>query len=175
MVYPSEEGASGTVACVKINRDTYAWTPFEMKNKDCPVIYEMLFGDYTATHDVAGALAKLDYLQTLGVNAVELMPIQEFDGNTSWGYNPNHYFALDKAYGTREQYKQFIDECHKRGIAVIVDVVYNHSTGASPLAKLYWNSTSNQTASNNPYFFVDAMHPFNVFHDINHSNAFVQQ
>ena len=175
MVYPGDKGASGTVACVKINRDNFAWTPFEMQNKDCPVIYEMLFGDYTATHDIAGAMAKLDYLQTLGINAVELMPIQEFDGNTSWGYNPNHYFALDKAYGTREQYKQFIDECHKRGIAVIVDVVYNHSTGASPLAKLYWNSTSNKTASNNPYFFVDAMHPFNVFHDINHSNAFVQQ
>jgi hypothetical protein len=155
MVYPSQEGASGTVACVKINRDNFAWTPFEMKNKDCPVIYEMLFGDFTSTHDVAGAMAKLDYLQTLGVNAVELMPIQEFDGNTSWGYNPNHYFALDKAYGTREQYKQFIDECHKRGIAVIIDVVYNHSTGASPFAKLYWNSTNNKTASNNPYFFVD--------------------
>ena len=175
MVYPGDKGASGTVACVKINRDNFAWTPFEMKNKDCPVIYEMLFGDYTSTHDIAGAMAKLDYLQALGVNAVELMPIQEFDGNTSWGYNPNHYFALDKAYGTREQYKQFIDECHKRGIAVIIDVVYNHSTGASPLAKMYWNSTNNKTASNNPYFFVDAMHPFNVFHDINHQNAFVQQ
>ena len=175
MVYPVDKGASGAVACVKINRDNFAWTPFEMKNKDCPVIYEMLFGDYTSTHDIAGAMAKLDYLQTLGVNAVELMPIQEFDGNTSWGYNPNHYFALDKAYGTREQYKQFIDECHKRGIAVIIDVVYNHSTGASPLAKIYWNSLSNKTASNNPYFFVDAMHPFNVFHDINHSNTFVQQ
>ena len=175
MVYPGDKGASGTVACVKINRDNFAWTPFEMKNKDCPVIYEMLFGDYTSTHDIAGAMEKLDYLQTLGVNAVELMPIQEFDGNTSWGYNPNHYFALDKAYGTREQYKQFIDECHKRGIAVIIDVVYNHSTGASPLAKIYWNSTNNKTASNNPYFFVDAMHPFNVFHDINHQNTFVQQ
>ena len=175
MVYPGDKGASGTVACVKINRDNFAWTPFEMKNKDCPVIYEMLFGDYTSTHDIAGAMAKLDYLQALGVNAVELMPVQEFDGNTSWGYNPNHYFALDKAYGTREQYKQFIDECHKRGIAVIIDVVYNHSTGASPLAKMYWNSTNNKTASNNPYFFVDAMHPFNVFHDINHQNAFVQQ
>ena len=175
MVYPSQEGASGTVACVKINRDNFTWTPFEMKNKDCPVIYEMLFGDFTSTHDVAGAIEKLDYLKTLGVNAVELMPIQEFDGNTSWGYNPNHYFALDKAYGTREQYKQFIDECHKRGIAVIIDVVYNHSTGASPLAKIYWNSTNSKTASNNPYFFVDAKHPFNVFHDINHQNAVVQQ
>ena len=175
MGYPGDKGASGTVACVKINRDNFAWTPFEMKNKDCPVIYEMLFGDFTSTHDVTGAMAKLDYLKDLGVNAVELMPIQEFDGNTSWGYNPNHYFALDKAYGTREQYKQFIDECHKRGIAVIIDVVYNHSTGASPLAKMYWNSTNNKTASNNPYFFVDAKHPFNVFHDINHQNAFVQQ
>ena len=175
MEYPGDKGASGTVACVKINRDNFTWTPFEMKNKDCPVIYEMLFGDFTSTHDIAGAMAKLDYLKTLGVNAVELMPIQEFDGNKSWGYNPNHYFALDKAYGTREQYKKFIDECHKRDIAVIVDVVYNHSTGASPLAKIYWNSSNNKTASNNPYFFVDAKHPFNVFHDINHQNAVVQQ
>ena len=174
MVYPGDKGASGTVACVKINRDNFSWTPFEMKNKDCPVIYEMLFGDFTSTHDVAGAMAQLDYLKALGVNAVELMPIQEFDGNKSWGYNPNHYFALDKAYGTREQYKRFIDECHQRGIAVIIDVVYNHSTGSSPLAKIYWDSSKNQTASNNPYFFVNAKHPFNVFHDINHNSTFVQ-
>ena len=174
MVYPGDKGASGTVSCVKINRDNYAWTPFTMKNKECPVIYEMLFGDFTETHDIAGAMKKLDYLQTLGINAVELMPVQEFDGNESWGYNPTHYFAFDKAYGTREQYKEFIDECHKRGIAVIIDVVYNHSTGASPLAQLYWNPSDNKTASNNPYFFPDAKHPFNVFHDINHSNAFMQ-
>lgn len=174
MVYPGDKGASGTVSCVKINRDNYAWTPFTMKNKECPVIYEMLFGDFTETHDIAGAMKKLDYLQTLGINAVELMPVQEFDGNESWGYNPTHYFALDKAYGTRKQYKEFIDECHKRGIAVIIDVVYNHSTGASPLAQLYWNPSDNKTADNNPYFFPDAKHPFNVFHDINHSNAFMQ-
>lgn len=174
MVYPVEEGASGLVSCVKINRDNFAWDPFTVKNQDCLVIYEMLFGDFTETADIAGALQKLDYLQTLGVNAVELMPIQEFDGNESWGYNPTHYFALDKAYGTREQYKTFINECHKRGIAVIVDVVYNHSTGASPLAKIYWGP-DNKTAVNNPYFNVDAKHPFNVFHDINHQNAFMQE
>ena len=174
MEYPGDKGASGQVSCVKINRDNFAWDPFTMKNKECPVIYEMLFGDFTETHDIAGAIKKLDYLQTLGINAVELMPIQEFDGNESWGYNPTHYFALDKAYGTRQQYKEFINECHKRGIAVIIDVVYNHSTGASPLAKLYWNSSSNKTASNNPYFFEDARHDFNVFHDINHGNAFMQ-
>ena len=174
MVYPGDKGASGTVSCVKINRDNFAWDPFTMKNMDCPVIYEMLFGDFTETHDIAGALKKLDHLQSLGINAVELMPVQEFDGNESWGYNPTHYFALDKAYGTREQYKTFINECHKRGIAVIIDVVYNHSTGASPLAQIYWNKDKNQTAPNNPYFYETGRHPFNVFHDINHSNQFMQ-
>lgn len=173
MQYP--DGGVGAVSCVTINRDNYPWTSFTMKNADCPVIYEMLLGDWTERGDLAGAMEHLDYLKTLGVNAVELMPIQEFDGEKSWGYNPNHYFALDKAYGTRKQYKDFIEACHQRGIAVIIDVVYNHSTGDSPLAKLYWNSSSSKTASNNPYFFVDAKHPFNVFHDINHSNTFVQQ
>ena len=178
-IYPAAEmeypdGGVGTVTCVKINRDNFAWTPFEMKNKDCPVIYEMLLGDFTETHDLAGAKAKIPYLKKLGINAVELMPIQEFDGNESWGYNPNHYFAVDKAYGTSQQYKEFIDECHKNGIAVIIDVVYNHSTGSSPLAKLNWDSSGNKTASNNPYFFPDAKHPFNVFHDINHQNKFMQ-
>ena len=173
MQYP--DGGVGAVSCVTINRDNYPWTSFTMKNADCPVIYEMLLGDWTERGDLAGAMEHLDFLKTLGVNAVELMPIQEFDGEKSWGYNPNHYFALDKAYGTRKQYKDFIEACHQRGIAVIIDVVYNHSTGDSPLAKLYWNSSSSKTSSNNPYFFVDAMHPFNVFHDINHSNTFVQQ
>ncbi len=174
MVYPGDKGASGAVSCVKINRDNFSWDPFTFQNRECPVIYEMLFGDFTETHNIAGAMEKLDYLQALGINAVELMPIQEFDGNESWGYNPTHYFALDKAYGTREQYKTFINECHKRGIAVIIDVVYNHSTGASPLAQLYWNSSKNQTAANNPYFFETARHDFNVFHDINHGNKFMQ-
>ena len=173
MQYP--DGGVGAVSCVTINRDNYPWTSFTMKNADCPVIYEMLLGDWTERGDLAGAMEHLDYLKTLGVNAVELMPIQEFDGEKSWGYNPNHYFALDKAYGTCKQYKDFIEACHQRGIAVIIDVVYNHSTGDSPLAKLYWDSSSSKTASNNPYFFVDAKHPFNVFHDINHSNTFVQQ
>lgn len=178
-IYPESEmqypdGGVGTVSCVKINRDVYPWSSFTMKNKDCPVIYEMLFGDFTETHDIAGAMQKLDYLKALGVNAVELMPIQEFDGNESWGYNPNHYFAVDKAYGTSRQYKDFIEACHQRGIAVIIDVVYNHSTGSSPLAKLNWDSAGNKTASNNPYFFPDARHPFNVFHDINHQNKFMQ-
>lgn len=172
MQYP--DGGVGAVSCVTINRDNYAWSEFSMKNADCPVIYEMLLGDWTERGDLAGAMEHLDYLKTLGVNAVELMPIQEFDGEKSWGYNPNHYFALDKAYGTRKQYKDFIEACHQRGIAVIIDVVYNHSTGDSPLAKIYWNSSNSKTLPTNPYFFENARHDFNVFHDINHGNTFMQ-
>jgi len=116
----------------------------------------------------------LDYLEHLGVNAIELMPVQEFDGNDSWGYNPSFFFAMDKAYGTKEMYKNFIDECHRRGIAVILDVVYNHATGQHPFAKLYWNSNTNQTAANNPWFNVTAPHPYSVFHDFNHESPLVR-
>ena len=166
--YP--KGTSGLVSAFKVNKDTYTWTStgFKIADQDDLVIYEMHFRDFTSTGDIPGALGKLDYLSSLGVNAVELMPIQEFDGNDSWGYNPCSYFALDKAYGTRTMYKQFIDECHAKGMAVIVDVVYNQATGAHPYAKLYWDSANNKTASNNPWFNVDAPHPYSVFHDWNH-------
>ena len=126
------------------------------------------FSVITASNDLNGAMQKLDYLKSLGVNAIELMPVQEFDGNDSWGYNPCFFFALDKAYGTKKMYKDFIDACHKAGMAVIFDVVYNHATGSMPFAKLYWNSANNKTAPNNPYFNVDAPHPYSVFHDFNH-------
>lgn len=84
------------------------------------MIYELLLRDFTETGDLNGAYQKLDYLEKLGVTAIELMPVQEFDGNDSWGYNPCFYFALDKAYGTPEMYKKFIDACHARGIAVLL-------------------------------------------------------
>ena len=166
--YP--KGTSGLVSAFKVNKDVYNWTStgFKIADQNDLVIYEMHFRDFTSTGDIPGALEKLDYLSSLGINAVELMPIQEFDGNDSWGYNPCSYFALDKAYGTRNMYKQFIDGCHARGMAVIVDVVYNQATGAHPYAKLYWDSKNNKTASNNPWFNVDAPHPYSVFHDWNH-------
>lgn len=166
--YP--EGTSGLVSAFKVNKDSYSWqnSSFSVSDPDDLVIYEMHFRDFTSTGDINGAMEKLDYLQDLGVNAIELMPVQEFEGNDSWGYNPCSYFALDKAYGTRDMYKEFVDACHSRGIAVLVDVVYNQATGAHPYAKLYWDATNNKTASNNPWFNVDAPHPYSVFHDWNH-------
>ena len=167
--FPQE--AKALVSAFKINRDSYAWkySDFKVEDKNDLVIYELLIRDFSATKDLQGVMERLDYIEDLGVNAIELMPIQEFDGNLSWGYNPNHWFALDKAYGTREMYKDFVDECHRRGIAVIVDVVYNHLTGLSTYAKLY--CAGDKTAAENPWFNVDAPHPFSVFHDINHENG----
>ena len=169
------EGAKQLVSAFQINRPAYDWkhSDFKVEDKSDLVIYEMLFRDFTKSQNIAGAMAQLDYIENLGVTAVQLMPIQEFDGNLSWGYNPNHWFALDKYYGTREQYKEFIDECHRRGLAVIVDVVYNHATGSHPWAKLWW--AGDRTASNNPWFNEYPTHPYNVYHDMNHENAMVKE
>ncbi len=169
------EGAKGLVSAFQIDRPEYRWSnsDFKVEDKNDLVIYEMLFRDFTKSQNIEGAMAQLDYIEDLGVNAVQLMPIQEFDANLSWGYNPNHWFALDKYYGTREQYKEFIDECHGRGIAVIVDVVYNHATGSHPWAKMWWSGSA--TAENNPFFNVAPTHPFNVYHDMNHENPIVKE
>ena len=170
-------GAKQLVSAFQINKPEYAWKhkDFKVEDKNDLVIYEMLFRDFTTSQDIEGAMAQLDYIENLGVNAIELMPVQEFDGNLSWGYNPNHWFALDKYYGTREEYKDFIDECHARGIAVIIDVVYNHATGSHPWAKMWWDGANNCTAENNPWFNVVAKHEFNVYHDMNHENAMVKE
>ena len=172
--YPAK--GNGIVSVFKIQPDNYEWQVpnFTMPARDNLVIYEMLFRDFTPSGDIPGALDKLDYLEALGVNAIELMPVQEFDGNDSWGYNPAFFFALDKAYGTDKMYKQFIDECHKRGIAVIFDVVYNHATGANPFARMWWDAKKEQTSANNPYFNVQAPHPYSVFHDFNHESPLVR-
>ena len=168
-------GAKQLISAFQINRPEYSWKhkDFKVEDKNDLVIYEMLFRDFTKTQNIAGAMAQLDYIENLGVTAVQLMPVQEFDGNLSWGYNPNHWFALDKYYGTREQYKEFIDECHARGLAVIVDVVYNHATGSHPWTKMWWSG--NATAENNPFFNVTPTHPYNVYHDMNHENPMVKE
>lgn len=168
--YPSQ--TSGYVSAFEKGRASYSWQVqnFSVEDKNDLVIYELLLRDFMDNGGKEGnlslAMQKLDYLETLGINVIELMPVQEFDGNDSWGYNPNHYFSMDKAYGTREMYKQFIDECHKRGIAVFVDVVYNHLTGNNAFDKMY-------PLDINPFFNKTAPHPYSVFEDINHENEVI--
>ena len=175
LTYPKD--GRGIVATFNTQPEQYSWAvaDFQMPVHESMLIYELHLRDFTETGDLEGAMAKLPYLKALGINAIELMPVQEFDGNDSWGYNPCFFFALDKAYGTPRMYKKFIDACHQAGIAVLFDVVYNHATGSCPLAKLYWDSANNKTASNNPYFNVDAPHPYSVFHDFNHESPLVRK
>ena len=168
--HPGNDKADGLVSVLEgpKAKEVYKWEVTDFKKPEAKdlVIYELLVRDFHSKKSLQAVIDSLDYLKKLGINAIELLPVTEFDGNDSWGYNPNHYFAYDKAYGNRNLYKEFIDECHKKGIAVIIDMVFNHATGICPMAKLYWEG--NATADNNPWFNRVAKHPFNVFHDINH-------
>ncbi|MDO9039693.1 MAG: alpha-amylase family glycosyl hydrolase, partial [Lutibacter sp.] len=126
---------TGFVSTFLINEPAYTWnvTNFIKPGQNNLIIYELHIRDFTESDSYNEALTHLDYLQSLGVNAIELMPINEFEGNDSWGYNPALYMALDKAYGTKNDFKRFVDACHQRGIAVLADVVFNHSYSQSPL------------------------------------------
>jgi len=161
----------GLVATFETAKPAYSWEvpTFTMPPAKNMVIYELLLRDFTPEKTLAAAITKLDYLKNLGITAIELMPVQEFDGNLSWGYNPNHYFAPDKAYGNEDMYKKFIDECHKRGMAVFLDMVFNQATGQCPLAMLYWDAVNSRPAANNPWMNPVAPHPYSVFNDFNHS------
>ena len=172
--YPS--AGDGLVSVLELeDNNPYQWSEasesFKIQDPDNLIIYELHIRDFctdsrTGQGSLDCVLERLDYLEYLGVNAIELLPVTEFDGNDSWGYNPNHFFAYDKAYGDRNLYKQFIDECHKRGIAVIIDMVFNHAPGINPFAALYYDGSA--TTDENPWFNRVARHDFNVFHDFNH-------
>jgi glycosidase len=170
--YPTGE-TSGAVSVLQTAQQPFEWQALNYerpKNTDL-VIYELLMRDFLDAHDYPTLLDTLDYLERLGITAIELMPVNEFDGNNSWGYNPAFHKALDKYYGTAEALKMVVDECHKRNIAVILDVVFNQASGSSPLAQLYWDAANNRPAANNPWLNPVATHPFSVFNDFNHEST----
>jgi len=159
------------VSVLETGQTPFNFSSFERPEQKDLVIYELLVRDFIEAHDYETMVDTLDYLDRLGVNAIELMPVSEFDGNQSWGYNPAMYFAPDKYYGPEEDLKQFIDEAHQRGIAIILDVVYNHQTGQSPFIRLYNEGTFGSPTAENPWANPEARHPFNVFYDNNHESA----
>jgi len=170
--YPT--GSTGhAVTLLRTGDAPYNWqtTNFQRPAKTDLVIYELLIRDFDVLHSFDAVKARLDYLENLGVNAIELMPINEFDGNESWGYNPSFHMALDKYYGTPTAFKQLIDECHARGMAVILDVVYNHASGQHPFYRM-WNTDGGgyggQASADSPFFNPIATHTFSVFNDFNH-------
>lgn len=174
--YP-EGLADGLVAVFQTRPPQYTWknSSFTPPAKEDMIIYELLVRDFVAAHDYKTIRDTLGYFSRLGINAIEFMPVTEFDGNSSWGYNPAMYFALDKYYGTSNNFKELIDSCHSRGIAVIMDMVLNHAYGNNPLVKMYFNSTDNKPAADNPWFNVSSPNPaYSWGYDFNHESVATQ-
>lgn len=125
----------------------YAWRDQEWQRPPLRdlIIYELCVRDFSGEKrdggarfgDFAGLQCKLDHLQALGINAIELMPISEFPGDSSWGYNPVFYMAPKWLYGRPAELKALVDEAHGRGIAVILDLVFNHAWPQHPYYHMY--------------------------------------
>lgn len=125
---------------------TFSMPAFTGPTFNSMVIYELHIGTFAKTF--TGAVAKLDYLKSLGINAVEVLPITQnplFSDHTpadhDWGYDPVQLFAVKSKYGTPQEFKEFVKQCHQRQIAVIVDVVYNHFVGNNLLKEFGGFST----------------------------------
>ena len=161
------------------NQQPYQWqvTTFQKPSKEKLVIYELLIRDFFGENDrsYTNLIDTLSYLKRLGVNAIQLMPIMEFGGNESWGYNPQFMFAPDKAYGPKNTLKQFIDVCHQNGIAVILDIAMNHQDMPNPYLLMDFNYSTFKPNPTNKWFNVDATHPFSVFFDMNHESSYTKK
>jgi glycosidase len=170
---PFPAAAAGTLASIIQTAQTpYTWqvTNFQRPAKANLQIYELWLADFTTAGNWQGLMDTLSYIKHLGINAVEVEPICNFEGANSWGYNPNFYFAPDKVYGTATNVKQFVDLCHSMGMAVIMDLVMNHSFGSSPMVQMYWNNALGIPAANSPWFNQYPTHADNVGYQFNHES-----
>ena len=168
----------GIATVLQTGQQSYQWNFPEVAggrpvNEDL-VIYELLVRDFVESHSYDGIIEKLPYLKSLGVNAIELLPVTEFENNESWGYNPTYMFAPDKYYGSKNDLKAFIDKAHEMGMAVILDMVLNHQFGQSPMVQMYFDEQGNKPAQDSPWFNTDATHPYNVGYDMNHESEYTK-
>lgn len=93
---------------------------------DQPIIYELHTGTFSSSGDFNGIIEKLDYLSGMGINTIELMPVAQFPGDRNWGYDGVFPFAVQTSYGGLAGLQKLVDACHNKGLAVVLDVVYNH-------------------------------------------------
>ncbi len=170
--FPSQ--AAGSLASVlQTGQASYSWNDnsFVKPDKKNLTIYELLVRDFVATQSWNTLADTLSYLKRLGINAIEVMPFVNFEGASSWGYNPNFFFAPDKVYGTPDALKHFVDVCHQNGMAVIMDLAMQDVFGSSPLVQMYYNSATNTPSLTNPWLDSLPTHPYNVGYEFNHSSA----
>jgi 1,4-alpha-glucan branching enzyme len=166
------------VSVLQTNQQPYQWnvTDFEKPQKEKLVVYELLLRDFFANgeRNYQNLIDTLGYFKRLGINAIQLMPIMEFNGNEGWGYNPTFMFAPDKYYGTKNKLKEFIDKCHENDIAVILDIALNHQDVPNTYATMYFDFTTFTPLPTNPWFNKTPKHPYNVFSDMNHESLYTQ-
>ncbi|AWM13124.1 alpha-amylase [Flavobacterium sediminis] len=173
--YPA--GQEREVTVLQTGQTPYNWqvTNFTKPSKDNLVVYEVLVRDFDADRNYQDLIDKVNYFKNLGVNAIELMPVMEFEGNESWGYNTSFHMALDKYYGTSDKLKEFVDLCHQNGIAVILDIAFNHAFGRNPMVRMWMNDPDGDgwggPNTDNPYFNTIAKHSYSVGEDFNHTSA----
>lgn len=174
-------GQNREVTVLQTGQTPYNWqvANFNKPKKEDLIIYEVLVRDFDANRNYQDLIDRIDYFKNLNVNAIHLMPIMEFDGNETWGYNTSYHMALDKFYGTPDKFKEFVDLCHQNGIAVILDIALNHATGRNPLVRMWMNDVDDdgwgEASSENPYFNTVAQHDYSVFSDFNHQSLLTQE
>jgi 1,4-alpha-glucan branching enzyme len=175
-VYPA--GQDKEVTVLQTGQTPYAWsaatTNFVKPEKDKLVVYELLVRDFDVNRNYQDIINRIDYFKNLKINAIELLPVMEFEGNESWGYNTSFHMALDKFYGTSTKLKELIDVCHQNGIAIILDVALNHAFGRNPMVRMWMNDPDGDgygaPTTENPYFNTVAKHSYSVGEDFNHTS-----
>ena len=177
-VYPM--GQDREVSVLQTGQTAYNWqvTDFQKPAKEDLVIYELLIRDFDANRNFQDVIDRIDYFKDLNINAIELMPVMEFEGNESWGYNTAFHMALDKFYGTEDKFRELVDVCHQNGIAVILDLALNHAFGRNPMVRMWMDDPDNngwgEPSSENPYFNTVAKHSYSVGYDFDHSSPRTQ-
>ncbi len=133
------EPGKPAAAIVTVGKEPYAWRhdQFERRNFEDLIISEILPFDFSDRCDFEGVRARLQYLKNLGLNALQLMPVTARAADDEWGYQPEHFFAPHPEYGSPDDLKRLIDECHGHGMAVILDIVLAHTAHDHTFNKLY--------------------------------------
>ncbi len=173
--YPT--GQEREVTVLQTGQNAYNWqvSNFQKPAKEDLVIYEVLIRDFDANRSFQDLIDQVSYFKNLNINAIQLMPIMEFEGNESWGYNTAFHMALDKFYGTPEKFKQLVDTFHQNGIAVILDLAINHAYGRAPGVRMWMDDPDGNgwgdPSSENPYFNEEPKHSYNVGSDFNHQST----
>ena len=178
--YPYDFGIEREVTVLKTGQEQYNWQVdnFDKPKEEDLIIYEVLIRDFDSERTFQNLINKIDYFKDLNINAIELMPVMEYEGNESWGYNTAFHMSVDKFYGPEEKLKEFIDLCHQNGIAVIFDLVMNHVMGRSPMNRMWMNDPDGngwgEPSEESPYFNEIATHSYGLGNDFNHQSSYTQ-